>query len=118
MVRIFVNHPYEFEQKNCSLWLGDAQKQMALSDKVAKSQIDKAVDSLIKFIGRKNEKSTSLIEDEDFLYLVCYACSYACLALHNNFVHFRSSGPLYLSIKLFYILFFLAGHFIEENTGR
>lgn len=43
---------------------------MALSGKVQKSQIDKAVDSLIKFVGKKNEKSTSLIEDEDFLYLV------------------------------------------------
>jgi hypothetical protein len=56
---------------------------MALSGKVAKSQIDKAVDSLIKFVGKKNEKSTSLIEEEDFLYLVCHACCIAWSALHS-----------------------------------
>ena len=38
---------------------------------VSREQVGKAVDALLQYIGKKSEKSTSLIEDEDFLYLVC-----------------------------------------------
>lgn len=38
--------------------------------KVSKAQVGKAVDALIQYVGKQNEESTSLIEDEDFLYLV------------------------------------------------
>jgi ribosome biogenesis protein UTP30 len=41
-----------------------------MADKVSKAQVGKAVDALIQYVGKHNEESTSLIEEEDFLYLV------------------------------------------------
>lgn len=41
-----------------------------MAPKVSKAQVGKAVDALIQYVGKQNEESTSLIEDEDFLYLV------------------------------------------------
>ncbi len=38
--------------------------------KVSKAQVGKAVDALIQYVGKQNEENTSLIEEEDFLYLV------------------------------------------------
>lgn len=40
------------------------------SSAVSRAQVGKAVDALLKYVGKQNEESTSLIEDEDFLYLV------------------------------------------------
>ena len=45
---------------------------------VSRAQVGKAVDALLQYIGKQNEKSTSLIEEEDFLYLVC--CNTKCHA--------------------------------------
>ena len=91
-------------------------QQMALSGKIPKSQIDKAVDSLIKFVGKKNEKSTSLIEDEDFLYLVCHACCYACFALHSMMMlHISLHEDRYIPRIVTQYNYIVAGDFIEEN---
>ena len=38
--------------------------------KIKKAQVGKAVDALLQYVGKQNEESTSLIDDEDFLYLV------------------------------------------------
>lgn len=43
----------------------------AVEREVSRKRVHKAVDALLQYIGKQNEKSTSLIEDEDYLYLVC-----------------------------------------------
>lgn len=40
------------------------------STAVSKEQVKKAVDALLKYVGKQKEESKNLIEDEDFLYLV------------------------------------------------
>lgn len=40
-------------------------------DKAIKpSQVRKAIDALLTFIGKQNDASTNLLEEEDFIYLV------------------------------------------------
>lgn len=43
----------------------------SMVDKAIKpSQVRKAIDALLTFIGKQNDASTNLLEEEDFIYLV------------------------------------------------
>ena len=63
------------------------------STAISQEQVQKAVEALLKFIGKKNNDKKSLIDDEDFLYLVRVPTKqYACLldmTLEN-----RQTGPI------------------------
>jgi hypothetical protein len=54
----------------------------SMVDKAIKlSQVRKAIDALLTFIGKQNDASTNLLEEEDFIYLVRRMSRIACQRL-------------------------------------
>ncbi len=47
-----------------------SSEKKTIEREISPARVQKAVDALLKYIGKQNEKDTSLIEDEDYLYLV------------------------------------------------
>lgn len=57
-------------------------------DKAIKpSQVRKAIDALLAFIGKQNDASTNLLDEEDFIYLVRRMSGIAC---HRGIHHLAS----------------------------
>lgn len=77
---------------------------------VSRTRVHKAVDALLKYIGKQNENNTSLIEDEDYLYLV------RLWVLHVHDIHCRARS---MSLRTVYIhVQIIALKKIPEKRGK
>ena len=49
---------------------------------LSKEQLEKAVVALLKYVGHQQEKANRLLDEDDYIHLVCAASSSACPVLY------------------------------------
>lgn len=46
---------------------------------LSREQLDKAVVALLKYVGHQQEESNNLLDEDDYIHLVCGCLRLACL---------------------------------------